>query len=112
MGQRLGCGAHLESLRRTAVGEFTECEAARLEQLEEAMREGKLPLLQMASLLPEFPAVILCTSAAKSASHGNAVAAAGAGRWIKLLDESGELIAIAERDTDGSCHPVVVVFQR
>ena len=41
MGQRLGCGALLESLRRTAVAEFTLEDAHRLEQLAEAA--GKCP---------------------------------------------------------------------
>jgi tRNA pseudouridine55 synthase len=36
MGQALGCGAHLESLRRTAVAEFTLDDAHTLEQLAEA----------------------------------------------------------------------------
>jgi tRNA pseudouridine55 synthase len=34
MGQRLGCGAHLESLRRTAVAEFTLADAHTLEAIE------------------------------------------------------------------------------
>ena len=34
MGQRLGCGAHLASLRRTAVAEFTIAQAHTLEQIE------------------------------------------------------------------------------
>jgi tRNA pseudouridine55 synthase len=38
MGQKLGCGAHLESLRRTAVAEFTIESAHTLEELEEAAR--------------------------------------------------------------------------
>jgi tRNA pseudouridine55 synthase len=33
MGQRLGCGAHLASLRRTAVAEFDLAEAHRLDEL-------------------------------------------------------------------------------
>ncbi len=33
MGQTLGCGAHLESLRRTSVAEFTLAEAHTLEEL-------------------------------------------------------------------------------
>jgi len=33
MGQRLGCGAHLESLRRTAVAEFTLDDAHTLDEL-------------------------------------------------------------------------------
>jgi tRNA pseudouridine55 synthase len=36
MGQKLGCGAHLESLRRTAVAEFTIENAHTLEELQEA----------------------------------------------------------------------------
>jgi tRNA pseudouridine55 synthase len=34
MGQRLGCGAHLESLRRTAVAEFDITQAHTLQQIE------------------------------------------------------------------------------
>jgi len=36
MGQALGCGAHLESLRRTSVAEFTLADAHRLEELQNA----------------------------------------------------------------------------
>jgi len=36
MGQKLGCGAHLESLRRTAVAEFNIEDAHTLEELEQA----------------------------------------------------------------------------
>ena len=39
LGQILGCGAHLESLRRTAVAEFTENDAHTLEEL--AVKAGK-----------------------------------------------------------------------
>jgi tRNA pseudouridine55 synthase len=34
MGQRLGCGAHLESLRRTAVAEFEIAQAHTIEEIE------------------------------------------------------------------------------
>jgi tRNA pseudouridine55 synthase len=33
MGQKLGCGAHLESLRRTAVAEFSVADAHTLEEV-------------------------------------------------------------------------------
>ena len=42
MGQALGCGAHLESLRRTSVAEFTLAEAHTLEEL--AAAAGKTDL--------------------------------------------------------------------
>jgi tRNA pseudouridine55 synthase len=41
MGQRLGCGAHLESLRRTAVAEFEIAQAHTLEEIERRTSEIK-----------------------------------------------------------------------
>jgi tRNA pseudouridine55 synthase len=41
MGQLLGSGAHLESLRRTAVAEFNITEAHTLEQIERQINEGQ-----------------------------------------------------------------------
>jgi len=38
MGQQLGCGAHLESLRRTALAEFDITQAHTLEEVEERMK--------------------------------------------------------------------------
>jgi tRNA pseudouridine55 synthase len=37
MGQRLGCGAHLESLRRTAVAEFDIAQAHTVEEMEHSV---------------------------------------------------------------------------
>lgn len=47
IGEALGCGAHLTSLRRTATGNFTETQCVTLEALE-AMPEGE----RLARLLP------------------------------------------------------------
>ncbi len=41
MGQRVGSGAHLESLRRTAVAEFEITQAHTLEQIEGQINEGR-----------------------------------------------------------------------
>jgi tRNA pseudouridine55 synthase len=40
MGRELACGAHLESLRRTAVAEFTLADAHTLEELADAAKPG------------------------------------------------------------------------
>jgi len=45
MGQLIGCGAHLESLRRTAVGEFALPEAHTLEELAAAYKTGQTEAL-------------------------------------------------------------------
>ncbi|MGA9543610.1 MAG: tRNA pseudouridine(55) synthase TruB [Candidatus Sulfotelmatobacter sp.] len=42
MGRLLGSGAHLESLRRTAVAEFDITQAHPLEQIERQMNDGRL----------------------------------------------------------------------
>jgi tRNA pseudouridine55 synthase len=41
MGQRLGCGAHLESLRRTSVAEFEISQAHTLEEIEAQTNEER-----------------------------------------------------------------------
>jgi tRNA pseudouridine55 synthase len=41
MGQLLGCGAHLESLRRTAVAEFEIAQAFTLEDIENKLSTSK-----------------------------------------------------------------------
>ncbi|MGO8794333.1 MAG: tRNA pseudouridine(55) synthase TruB [Candidatus Sulfotelmatobacter sp.] len=41
MGQRLGCGAHLESLRRTAVAEFDIGQAHTLEEIETSLASNR-----------------------------------------------------------------------
>jgi tRNA pseudouridine55 synthase len=51
MGQTLGCGAHLESLRRTSVAEFTLAEAHTLEEL--AAAAGKTALFGARTQSPE-----------------------------------------------------------
>ena len=42
IGERLGCGAHMSFLVRTAVGPFTLAESRSLEELEEAVAAGRL----------------------------------------------------------------------
>jgi len=59
MGQALGCGAHLASLRRVASGPFAIEQALTLAQVEELGRAGTLAdaLPHPRTLLPEIPSV-------------------------------------------------------
>ena len=41
MGQQLGCGAHLQSLRRTTLGEFDLSQAHTLEELDGSLQGGR-----------------------------------------------------------------------
>ena len=108
-GQRMGSGAHLAQLRRTAAGEFAESSAVSLDQLEDQIRQGAPPLIPLESLLAEFPAIPLAPAAAKRATHGHDVEVECNAERVRLLDESGHLAAIAERVAGYRFHPVVVV---
>lgn len=71
IGQALGCGAHLQSLRRTGVGSLTLSGAQTLEKLEAATEMKRATLLAGAdSLLTTFPAVDLTLELARRFLHG------------------------------------------
>jgi tRNA pseudouridine55 synthase len=114
IGQALGCGAHLEALRRTRVGRFRVEDALTLDGLEKRGADALIPLNQ---LLGEMPAATLTAEGARRATHGNAIGpsclAGEPGVWqpghVRLLDASGQLLAVAERRGDGLLHPLVVL---
>jgi tRNA pseudouridine55 synthase len=57
MGKLMGCGAHLESLRRTSVGEFALPDAHTLEELDAVSgRVNRRTLYSPRKILPQFPA--------------------------------------------------------
>lgn len=118
LGERLGCGAHLEALRRTRAGRFTILDAIPLGELEEDPASAGTRLLAMNDVLDELPALTLLEDGARRASHGNAVAPHHVvhGRWdapvhsrVRLLDPGGALLAIAEPGPDALLHPLVVL---
>ncbi|MGB2606170.1 MAG: tRNA pseudouridine(55) synthase TruB [Candidatus Sulfotelmatobacter sp.] len=55
MGQLLGCGAHLESLRRTAVAEFDISQAHTLEEIEDKIRNCHSDLITNCHSARSFP---------------------------------------------------------
>ena len=118
LGQRLGCGAHLEALRRTKAGPFTILDAAPLEELEAEPERAAARIIGMNDVLAELPALTLAEEGARRASHGNAVAPhqvvggfglAGAHARVRLLDGDGALLAVAEQAQDAFLRPVVVL---
>jgi tRNA pseudouridine55 synthase len=115
IGQRLGCGAHLEALRRTRAGRFRIEQACTLDAIE---RGGTaLPcLLTMNTLLADMPAVALTAEGLRRAGNGNNLAPHHVnGRMperdghVRILKADGEVLAVAERRPDGLLHPLVVL---
>jgi len=114
IGQRLGCGAHLYGLVRTAVGEFTLARALSLEAVEALAREGRISeaLIPLSEALPEMPALRLSEPDLWRVRHGHAIAGRGLPHqtYVRLLDARGQLVAIGEnRPERGVIHPRVVL---
>lgn len=112
MGVRLGCGAHLASLRRTVVGEFREDDARTLEQVAAAAQAGTVEDLMFHSrrLLPELPAVTATDQIAAMIRNGRAVnlPELSRARQVKVFLGQTELIAIATRIAGTLFQPKVV----
>ena len=113
LGQKLGCGAHLKSLRRTAVAEFTIEHAHTIEALEEAARQGSVDDLTIhpRRLLPQFPCVTADDQAASPIRHGRAANLPELSKAprVKVFYGQGELIAIATRVAGTLFHPGIVL---
>ena len=112
MGQRLGCGAHLESLRRTAVAEFTIEEARTLEQVAEAGGQPSFDdlFVHPRKLLPELPAVMADEANAARIRSGRTVnlPELSRAREVKVFCGQRDLIAIATRVAGTLFHPKIV----
>jgi tRNA pseudouridine55 synthase len=113
MGQLLGCGAHLETLRRTSVGEFEVSEANTLENLEVAANGGGLEemFIHPRKLLPEFPSVTANEEMAAGIRNGRAVnlPELSTARQVKVFCGQRELIAIATRVAGTLFHAKIVM---
>lgn len=115
-GRILGCGAHLESLRRTVSGPFGESQARTLQELEELAWEGRLheALIPAHELLPEFPSQVVDTITETQIRQGrdfrvSPFQRAGGARYVKAVNGRGELVAIGEAAMPNVYHPVVVL---
>lgn len=116
MGQRLGCGAHLESLRRTSVGEFELADAYTLEQLEAATTGGCADNLFVhpRKLLPRLPGVTVTDEVVSLVRSGRAVNLPELSHapMVKVFAGQRELIGIATRIAGTLFRPKIVLATR
>jgi tRNA pseudouridine55 synthase len=112
MGQKLGCGAHMASLRRTAVAEFAIEDAHSLEALEAAMQQGTVESLFVhpRKLVPQLPSVTANEESAALIRSGRAVNLPEMSRapQVKVFYGQRDLIAIATRIAGTLFHPKIV----
>lgn len=118
MGQLAGCGAHLQSLRRTAVAEFELEHAHTLEQLEQAAQGAKGDeaiadlLIHPRKLLPSIPSVTATDDIIARIRHGQSVnlPELSRAREVKVFYGQRELIAISSRIAGTLFHPRIVLL--
>lgn len=115
-GKRLQIGAHLAELRRTRVGDFQIQNAQTLEQVKLSVTEDALGriMLPADAALSRFPAIDLPASDIRRVQNGMAVNVSDAkwtkGERVRMRDEQGSLIAVAEFDeASASLRPSVVI---
>lgn len=114
LGQDLGCGGHLSSLRRTQAGVFTLSEAHTLEEL--AALTGDLQALEALcvhprSLLPEMPAVTgdaMALGRLRNGAQANLPEFSGAS-LVKVFAGQTELVGVAKRVAGTLFQPVAVM---
>jgi len=114
MGREFGCGAHLESLRRTSVGEFSLQDAHTLEELEKAVREEHTEevCVHPRKLLPEFPSTTANEENVARIRCGQTVNLPdlSRARQVKVFAGQSELIAIATRVAGTLFHAKIVLL--
>jgi len=102
IGAALGGGAHLRSLRRTAIGRHTEAQSALLEEA---------TIISLAEGLADYPFVTLDDDTVARVRNGQRLdeeTLTGDGPWV-LVDETGDVVAVHERVEGGKIKPAVVI---
>ncbi len=114
LGQKLGIGAHLASLRRTAVAEFSIQQSHTLEEIAEACARGAVEelLFHPRRVLPEIPCVTATDEDIAKIRHGRAVnlPEMSRSRWVKVFAGQAELVCLASRVAGTLFHPKVVLM--
>ena len=132
MGQKLGCGAHLAEICRTAVGEFSLEQAIGLEELAQAKKDGKFAscVIPLENLLPNFPRTNVLPVLEKKIRHGGKfnvmpsqlqpgrvelppgatteLDGGGGPPRLRVFSQQNKLIAIAEAVVPRTYQPIVV----
>lgn len=114
IGQALGCGAHLSSLRRTQAGVFTIAEAHTLDELQTAATDPEVLescCIHPRSLLREMPSVtgdVHALGRLRNGAQANLPEFSQAST-VKVFAGQRELVAIAKRIAGTLFQPLVVM---
>lgn len=116
LGEALGVGGHLVSLRRTRSGEFGLEAALGWDEIVPMARERVIP---MSRLLGHLPAVTLAPEGRQALGHGQTLVARHLlnalelqeGQRVRIQDPAGELLALAVSADNAALKPDVVLLE-
>lgn len=105
IGEKLGCGAAMESLLRTKVGRFTLDDAITLAQTEEAVQKGIIEskILGIEEILAEYPRVCCTKEGDRLLANGNPLVQALVDAqekkgWIRMCSSEGSFSGVYQWD--------------
>jgi tRNA pseudouridine55 synthase len=116
LGMRVGCGAHLRDLRRVRVGPFSIDESVGLDELMAAAKQGREQLARYLKpvdrALADLAELRMDPQLSRRVAHGHTPGPADLsrlrappyprGRRVRLVDPSGQVLAVAESDGVGT----------
>jgi tRNA pseudouridine55 synthase len=101
IGARLGCGAHLRALVRTAIGPFPLAQAMPLTAFRDDVRRGdwRRRVMALSTVVAAFPALVLTAAAAQELAHGVAPTVLGVSRRVGTFAPSATVVLLGPDGT-------------
>ena len=99
IGEKLGCFAHMSSLKRTASGRFVIDDSYTLEDVERMYAAGDRSfLVSLDEIFDDFEKIIVSENKARAICNGKLVTTSGIeeGHIYKVFSESGDFLTISE----------------
>ena len=120
IGQKLGCGGCMESLRRTRAAGFTIEQALTLSQVQQAKEEGRLEDLirSVDTVFSEYPALMVKATAQQKLLNGNALCAddfvfvqeEAFVQLVRIYDSNSRFTAVYGFQKEKGCFKPVKMF--
>lgn len=95
IGALLGCGAHLTALRRTRAGAFDLSHSIGLAELDQQPEAFAAALLPPQAAIANWPLINLADAVVSDVRMGRVVQVDSQAERVGLLDQAGQLVAIA-----------------
>jgi tRNA pseudouridine55 synthase len=114
IGELLGCGAHLKTLRRTSIGSLGEADAVTVAQLEAMEPDGRrAAVMPMGAAMRDYESVTVSGDDLQAVGHGRSLGdpdpGDAEGPPVAIVDPEGHLLAVYRRQGAGLKPAAVLV---